>query len=98
MATMYCSGAQDDQKVVNLKHMMEEDIVDKFTCEDPFFGKEVLWPAIPKVLVEEFLRACNRHGVRAALDIHTYPGGTSIGTFSGVWPRWPKFWTDGDVQ
>lgn len=31
-------------------------------------------------------------------DIHTYPGGTSIGTFSGVWPRYSKFWTHGDVQ
>ena len=30
-------------------------------------------------------------------DIHTYPGGTSIGTFSGVWPRYARFWTHGDV-
>jgi hypothetical protein len=30
------------------------------------------------------------------LDLHTYPGGTSPGTFSGVWPRWPLFWTHGD--
>lgn len=30
-------------------------------------------------------------------DIHTYPGGTSIGTFSGVWPRYSRFWTHGDV-
>jgi hypothetical protein len=31
------------------------------------------------------------------LDIHTYPGGTSIGTFSGVWPRYSRFWTHGDA-
>ena len=30
------------------------------------------------------------------MDIHTYPGATSIGTFSGLWPRWPRFWTHGD--
>lgn len=30
-------------------------------------------------------------------DIHTYPGGTSIGTFSGVWPRFSRFWTHGDA-
>ena len=30
-------------------------------------------------------------------DIHTYPGGTSIGTFSGVWPRYSRFWTHGDL-
>ena len=28
--------------------------------------------------------------------MHTYPGGTSIGTFSGVWPRFARFWTHGD--
>lgn len=28
--------------------------------------------------------------------MHTYPGATSPGTFSGAWPRWPRFWTHGD--
>lgn len=28
--------------------------------------------------------------------MHTYPGATSPGTFSGLWPRWPRFWTHGD--
>ena len=46
--------------------------------------------------MEDFLRACARHGVKATLDVHTYPGGTSPGTFSGVWPHWPRFWTHGD--
>jgi hypothetical protein len=93
----WCITNHDPRKV-NLKNMTEAQVTKKFTCQDPFFGKDVLWPAIPKALVEEFLRACHKHGVQAALDIHTYPGGTSIGTFSGVWPRWPKFWTDGDTQ
>ena len=35
--------------------------------------------------------------VHNAKDIHTYPGGTSIGTFSGVWPRYSRFWTHGDL-
>ena len=30
-------------------------------------------------------------------DIHTYPDDTSIGTFSGVWPRYARFWTHGDA-
>ena len=46
--------------------------------------------------MEELLRACGRHGIGVTLDMHTYPGGTSPGTFSGVWPRWPRFWTHGD--
>lgn len=87
-----------DPRAVDLKAMDGAEVAAKFTCEDPFFGKEVLWPAVPKALVVDLLRACGQHGLHAALDVHTYPGGTSIGTFSGVWPRWPKFWTDGDVQ
>ena len=55
----------------------------------------IYWPAIPKPFIEDILKACSRVGLRASLDVHTYPGGTSIGTFSGVWPNWPKFWTNG---
>jgi hypothetical protein len=86
-----------DPRTVNLKNMTEDEVASKFTCEDPYFGPSVRWPAIPKALIEDILRACSKHGLKAALDVHTLPGGTSIGTFSGVWPQWPKFWTDGDV-
>lgn len=69
--------------------------LDRFACLDPFFAKEnvtVYWPAVPKPLVVRFLKECHRWGLKAVLDIHTYPGGTSIGTFSGVWPRPSLFW------
>lgn len=74
---------------------MEKILYEKFTCPDPFFDG-VYWPAIPRDLITGFLRACATHGITASLDIHTYPGATSIGTFSGLWPRWPRFWTHGD--
>lgn len=51
---------------------------------------------VSRDFIATFLRACAKHGIGATLDVHTYPGGTSIGTFSGVWPRWPRFWTHGD--
>ena len=51
---------------------------------------------VPRPLIINFLNACARHGLKATLDLHTYPGGSSPGTFSGVWPRWPRFWTHGD--
>lgn len=51
---------------------------------------------MPRGFIAGFLRACAAHGIGATLDIHTYPGATSIGTFSGLWPRWPRFWTHGD--
>eukprot|EP00986_Skeletonema_menzelii_P019720 scaffold29018_cov166-Skeletonema_menzelii.AAC.2 len=77
-------------------YMEEEEVLEKYTCIDPFYDG-VRWPAIPRGLVQRFLRACADHGIGATLDIHTYPGGTSIGTFSGVWPRYSRFWTHGDV-
>lgn len=86
-----------DPRHVNLKNMTEQEVADKFTCEDPYFGDSVRWPAIPKAFIEDVLRACSKYGLKASLDVHTLPGGTSIGTFSGVWPQWPRFWIDGDV-
>lgn len=70
-------------------------LYERYTCTDPFYeqeGEYVIWPAVPRSLIVSFLEACNRHGIKAVLDIHTYPGGTSPGTFSGVWPRPPLFW------
>lgn len=51
---------------------------------------------VPRSLLVNLLQACGRHGMGATLDMHTYPGATSPGTFSGLWPRWPRFWTHGD--
>jgi len=79
----------------NLTEHEERTLLDRYACLDPYFAKDgqrVLWPAVPRTLVERFLQACSRHGVKAILDLHTYPGGTSIGTFSGVWPRQSLFW------
>lgn len=77
-------------------YMEDKEVLEKYACKDPFYDG-VYWPAIPKSLGQRFLRACAKHGIGATLDIHTYPGGTSIGTFSGVWPRYSRFWTHGDV-
>ena len=79
------------------KNLDEKDLQKQFTCQDPFYqdendGSLVYWPAIPKQLIQDFLRACARYNIGATLDIHTYPGATSIGTFSGLWPRGAHFW------
>jgi len=87
----------DEVEVDGWSYMEENEVKEKFTCLDPFFEEDgVRWPAIPRNLVISFLKACSKHGIGATLDIHTYPGGTSIGTFSGVWPRYSRFWTHGD--
>lgn len=73
----------------------ENALKERYACVDPYFIRrdvEVLWPAVPKPLIVKFLKACAAHNIKAIVDIHTYPGGTSPGTFSGVWPRRPIFW------
>lgn len=74
---------------------MQELLLERYTCLDPYYDLEdvsVRWPAVPQALVRRLLKACAKNGLQAILDIHTYPGGTSLGTFSGVWPRPPLFW------
>ena len=71
----------------------DEQLLEQFTCPDPYYQDEhVRWPAVPRKLVAEFLRSCTKYGIKASLDLHTYPGATSPGTFSGLWPRQPRFW------
>ncbi|KAL3786580.1 hypothetical protein ACHAWO_000734 [Cyclotella atomus] len=96
MITVIKPEGDDDNVKVTTEFMSDKDVKEKLTCEDPFYPG-VRWPAIPRSFVKQFLRACAKHGIKATLDIHTYPGGTSIGTFSGVWPRYSRFWTHGDV-
>ena len=77
-------------------------LMERYVCIDPYFDKQqqdqveggatVYWPAVPKPLIVQLLRACHKYNIKATLDIHTYMGGTSLGTFSGVWPRHPLFW------
>lgn len=75
--------------------LTDEQLWERYACLDPFYaaqGETVRWPAVPKPLLVQFLKACHQYGLTAVLDIHTYAGGTSIGTFSGVWPKWSIFW------
>jgi hypothetical protein len=77
-------------------YIPDDDVRRKFACQDPFY-EGVFWPAIPRGFFRRFLRKCAEYGIGATIDLHTYPGGTSIGTFSGVWPRHSRFWTHGDA-
>lgn len=91
--------AKDDD--IPLSEEDEAELEQRYTCLDPFFAKKgemVRWPAVPRPFLASFLRACSRHKLKATLDIHTYPGGTSIGTFSGVWPRRSLFWEYDDPE
>ena len=47
-------------------YMSDDQVLEKFTCKDPFHD-DVYWPAIPKPLVQRFLRACAKYGIGATL-------------------------------
>ena len=32
------------------------------------------------------------------IDVHNMPGGSSFGTYNGVFPNSPKFWDDDDFK
>jgi hypothetical protein len=79
----------------NYSYMTDLEIKQKFTCQDPYYPT-VYWPAISRIHFQRVLRSCATYNIGVTIDLHTYPGGTSIGTFSGVWPKYSKFWTQGD--
>jgi len=48
---------------------------------------------VPRAWLEDFVRRAGEQGLRVILDLHSMPGGSSDGTYNGVWPNKPAFWT-----
>ena len=62
--------------------------------QDPFYPG-LKWATIPIGDVMQVLKAASKHGIKVLLDIHAYPGGSSDGTYNGIWPLQPEFWNTG---
>jgi len=68
--------------------------------DDPFHGsacgtsadKPCRWLALPEARVTDVLARAAGLGMQVLLDLHAFPGGSSSGTYNGVWPLPPKFW------
>lgn len=60
--------------------------------DDPFYAGSK-WAGIPVSEIENILQAASRHHIKVMIDIHAYPGGSGDGTYNGVWPNAPRFWT-----
>lgn len=83
----------EDIDITNTTQEYTDYLLQHYTCADPYYTEDdVLWPAVPRKMLTTFLRSCAKYGITASLDLHTYPGATSPGTFSGLWPRAPRFW------
>lgn len=50
------------------------------------------WLSIPEWRVTDVLVIAASLGLRVLLDLHAFPGGSSSGTYNGVWPLAPLFW------
>jgi len=60
---------------------------------DPFHVGNVTMTTVPRGWLGQFLRRAGKHGLRVVFDMHSMPGGSSDGTYNGVWPHEPAFWT-----
>jgi len=60
---------------------------------DPYRSEEAAFVTVDRAWLAEVLLQAGRHGLKVLLDIHMMPGASSDGTYNGVWPLPPMFWT-----
>eukprot|EP00928_Gymnodinium_smaydae_P056138 TRINITY_DN39567_c0_g1_i1.p1 TRINITY_DN39567_c0_g1~~TRINITY_DN39567_c0_g1_i1.p1 ORF type:complete len:540 (-),score=43.63 TRINITY_DN39567_c0_g1_i1:160-1740(-) len=65
---------------------------DTVMVPDPYYVDSAMYATVPRQLLKTWLGHFKRYGLRAILDIHSMPGGSSQGTYNGVWPKKPAFW------
>eukprot|EP00438_Fugacium_kawagutii_P016822 Skav203781 [mRNA] locus=scaffold206:340723:345730:+ [translate_table: standard] len=88
-------GGKDQEVTVGT----EASLVDDPFENDPAFNPKGMrmpcdkWASIPIKAVEDVLEVAADFGLQVLLDLHAFPGGSSAGTFNGVWPVNPRFWT-----
>jgi len=59
---------------------------------DPFYSDSHAYVTIPRDWLAGVIRHAGSYGLKVLLDIHNMPGGSSIGTYNGIWPNAPRFW------
>lgn len=59
---------------------------------DPFYPNAASYVTVPRKRLSEVLWRASQHGLKVVFDVHTMPGGSSQGTYNGIWPMWPAFW------
>lgn len=66
---------------------------------DPYFNKieNINWVIIDIKEIENILDLAYHYGLKILIDVHTYPGGQSDGSYSGPWPHKPRFWDNVEI-
>lgn len=67
---------------------------DSLIVEDPYFNNDMYWCAINIKDIEKLLDLAYDYNLKILIDIHTFPGGQSDGSYSGQWPKKPRFWNN----
>jgi len=62
---------------------------------DPYYRDQASFVTVDRDWLQKFLRQCAQHNLKVVLDFHFMPSGSSDGTYNGIWPLPPKFWTGG---
>ncbi|CAE7250949.1 exgA [Symbiodinium pilosum] len=70
------------------------DALETALVPDPFYPDIAAFATIPRAELASFLRHAARNGATVILDIHAFPGGSQQGTYNGIWPNRPAFWTE----
>ncbi|CAJ1382807.1 unnamed protein product [Effrenium voratum] len=88
-------AGRDKEIIIHTKPCIVEDPFEN----DPAFDPKGMnlpcdkWVSIPIKAVEQILETAAGFGLQVLLDLHAFPGGSSAGTFNGVWPVNPRFWS-----
>ena len=53
---------------------------------------------VSRETLNRYLQKLTAAGVSVIIDLHNMPGGSSRGTYNGVFPREPRFWDDDNLK
>lgn len=73
---------------------MHNPETDEVVVPDPYYVGTAAFVTVPRKWLAALLLKATKHNFKLLLDIHVMPGGSSQGTYNGVWPFDPKFWTE----
>ena len=65
---------------------------------DPKYNDRAFVTVDPQTLTNVLKLIHEETGARFIMDMHNMPGGSSAGTYNGVFPRQPAFWDSKDLQ
>ncbi|CAE7376414.1 EXG1 [Symbiodinium sp. CCMP2592] len=94
MWTLFADALAVIDKEAYGSHDPDKDTV---IVPDPYYTENISYATIPRNLLEWLFIQGHELGLRFLLDIHAFPGGSSDGTYNGIYPERPVFWTE-DVQ